>query len=210
MFYHLFNLPGDQLNYSFDYGNVHFVAINSGWAQGAEKTGKVLFAPGSEEYRWLEADLAKASKDPRAEWIVLYCHYPIYSFGWSHVATWAENLIPLLDKYEVDLCLSGHRHVYERHTAIRGMQVLPMGADKHVYDKPQGTVYITSGSSGGSLQGLGGSNLPDMVFTPKEKVYTYGVMAIEGNTLAFDVYSKDGRKIDYFKIKKPSSTTKNF
>ena len=61
-----------------------------------------------------------------------------------------------------------------------------------------------------SQSGLGGSNLPDMVFTPKEKVYTYGVMAIEGNTLAFDVYSKDGRKIDFFKIKKPSSTTKNF
>ena len=64
------NLPGNQLNYSYNCGNTHFVVINSGWAQGAEKVGKVLFAKNSEEYRWLEADLAKACKNKNITWII--------------------------------------------------------------------------------------------------------------------------------------------
>jgi len=201
VYYDLFNLPRNQLNYSLDYGAVHFVAINSGWAQGAEKVNKVLMAPGTEEYEWLEKDLAKASKDKDIKWIILYCHYPIYSFGWSNIKTWAEHIKPLLDKYNVDLCVAGHRHVYERHKAIKGDQIFEQTSFNN-YDKPLGTVYITNGSAGGSLQGLGGDKLPTMVFTPKEKIYTYAIMTIEKNELRYDLFDKQGRKVDYFVISK--------
>ncbi|MGE5519837.1 MAG: purple acid phosphatase family protein [Candidatus Dadabacteria bacterium] len=209
VFYQLFNLPKGQLNYSYDYGKIHFVAVNSGWAQGAEKVNKVLFEPGSEDYRWLENDLAKARKNKNIQWVIFYCHYPIYSFGWSHIPTWADHIKPLLDKYQVDLCISGHRHVYERHKAIRGNTIEEL-RDIHIYDQPKGTVYITNGSAGGSLQGLGGSQLPDMAFTPAEKVYTYATMTIEGNQLQYHVYNKKGEEIDYFTIRKnsPSSSLK--
>jgi acid phosphatase type 7 len=199
LFYDLFNLPKDQLNYSYDYGNTHFIAINSGYAQGAEKIGKVLFDEDSEEYKWLESDLAKARKDKKIKWIVLYSHYPMYAFGVSQVATWQQHLIPLINKYNVDLCVSGHRHVYERHKAIKGDKVFDLN-DLHVYDQPKGTVYITNGSAGGSLQGVGGSNLSTMAFTPKVNTYNYAIMTIEGSTLSYKVYDKKGNEIDYFKI----------
>jgi predicted phosphodiesterase len=201
IFYELMNLPNNQLNYSYDYGNVHFIAINSGWAEGAAKVGKVLFTEGSDEYKWLENDLKGARKNKRINWIILYSHYPVYSFGFSHIPAWQQHLKPLVDKYEVDVYLAGHRHVYERHKAIRGSQVFDL-EDTHVYTKPKGTVYITNGSCGGNLTGTGGQNQPDMIYTPNEKIYTYAVMTIEGKQLHYDVYDKHGNKIDYFTISK--------
>lgn len=201
IFYQLMNLPNDQLNYSYDYGNTHFVAINSGYAQGAEKVGKVLFQQNSNEYKWLDADLSKARQNKNITWIILYCHYPLYSFGASHIVTWQDHLKPLVDKYKVDLCIAGHRHVYERHKAVRGSQIFEE-SDTHVYNQPKGTVYVTNGSCGGSLQGVGGWDLPTMVYTPKEKVYTYAVMTIENKIINYKVFDKDGNQVDYFKITK--------
>jgi len=199
IFYDLMNLPCNQLNYSYDYGNTHFVAINSGYAQGAEKVGKVLFQEGSEEYRWLDADLAKARNNKNITWIIIYSHYPVYSYGASHIPTWQNHIKPLVDKYKVDLYLAGHRHVYERHKAVRGSEIFDQ-ADTHVYKEPKGTVYVTNGSCGGSLQGVGGWDLPTMVFTPKEKIYTHAVMTIEDKTISYRVFDKHGNEVDYFKI----------
>lgn len=201
IFYELMNLPNNQLNYSYDYGNTHFVAINSGYAQGAEKAGKVLFEENSDEYQWLDADLAKTRQNKNITWIILYSHYPLYSFGVSHVPKWEKHIKPLVDKYKVDLCLAGHRHVYERHKAIRGNEIFEQ-TDAHVYNKPQGTIYITNGSCGGSLQEVGGWDLPTMVFTPKEKIYTYAVMTIEDRTINYKVFDKQGNLVDYFTITK--------
>lgn len=201
IFYELMNLPNNQLNYSYDYGNTHFIAINSGWAEGAAKVGKVLFEENSEEHRWLENDLKKARKNKRINWIILYSHYPVYSYGFSHIPTWQKHIKPLVDKYEVDLYLAGHRHVYERHKSIRGSEIFEP-EDTHVYTRPKGTVYVTNGSCGGNLTGTGGQNLPTMVFTPKEKIYTYAMMTIEGGRLHYEVYNMQGEKIDYFTINK--------
>ncbi len=202
VFYELMNLPNDQLNYSYDYGNTHFVAINSGWAEGAAKKGmKVLFEKNSAEYKWLEADLKKARKNKKIKWIILYSHYPVYSYGFSHVPTWQSHIKPLVDQYEVDLYLAGHRHVYERHKSVRGSEIFEPD-DTHIYTNPKGTVYITNGSCGGSLTGTGGQNLPTMLFTPKEKLYTYAVMTIEDHTIHYKVFDKQGKQIDYFEIKK--------
>jgi hypothetical protein len=159
----------------------------------------VLFAEGSEEYKWLDADLANARNNKNITWIILYSHYPLYSYGFSFIQTWQRNVKPLVDKYKVDLCLAGHRHVYERHKAVRGSDIFEQ-TDLHVYDKPKGTIYITNGSCGGSLQGVGGYDLPTMVFTPRERMYTYSVMTIEDRTINYTVYDKQGKQVDYFKI----------
>lgn len=199
VFYQLSNLPNDQLNYSYDYGNTHFVAISSGYAQAAQKLGKLSFDKSSKEFKWLEKDLEKARKNSKIKWIVLYCHYPLYSYGASNIADWKYQVQPLIDKYDVDLVLSGHRHVYERHAPILGETVFAP-TNKHVYDNPKGTVYITNGSAGGSLQGIGGDKLTSMIFTPKVRIYTYAVMSIDGDEINYEVFDKDGNQVDYFKI----------
>lgn len=199
IFYDLFNLPEDELNYSFDYGNIHFVAINSGYCAGAAKVDKVFFKKDSPEYNWLEKDLDRARKDKKIKWVILYDHYPVHAHGVSLVPQWQSQITPIIDKYKIDLMLSGHRHVYERHTAIRN-NVIEKQIDPHIYSKPKGTVFITNGSAGGSLQGIGGSSMPSMVFTSPEKMYTYAIMTIHNNELAYDVYNIEGQKIDHFKI----------
>jgi len=201
IFHDLFDLPEDKLNYSFDYGNIHFVAINSGYCQGAAKVDKVLFTKGSPEYNWLENDLIKARKNKKIKWIILYDHYPVHAYGVSLVPQWQDQISPIIDRYKVDLVLSGHRHVYERHKAIRN-NIPEEQLDFHVYHKPAGTVYITNGSAGGSLQGVGGNKMPSMVFTPPTRMHTYAVMTIHGNQLTYDVYNEEAEKIDHFKLLK--------
>lgn len=199
VFYDFFNLPGNQLDYSYNYGDIHFVAINSGFAQGAEKVGEVFFSKGTPEYRWLEMNLKKARNDKSIKWIILYCHYPMYSFGVSQILTWQQHITSLLDKYNVDLCLSGHRHVYERHTAIRDNKIIPQ-RDKYLYLNPKGTVYITNGTSGGTPQGVGGQDMPSMVFTPSDKMYNYAKITVNKDTISYDVYSISGKEVDHFKL----------
>jgi 3',5'-cyclic AMP phosphodiesterase CpdA len=201
VFYELSRLPRNQTDYSFNYGNTHFVAISSGHAKGAENQGNYRYAKGSPEYRWLEKDLAKARKDKNIRWIIMYMHHPPYSFGWSHVTGWQERITPFIDKYSVDLVMSGHRHVYERHRPIRNNKVLPV-ADPHVYDKPGGAVYITNGTAGGSPQGVGGKDMPSMIFTSPSRMYNYAIMTIEASRISYEVFDEKGEKVDYFTLLK--------
>ena len=142
VFYDFLNLPGNHTDYSYNYGNTHFIAISSGHAKGVEEANDTnwRYSLGSPEYKWLENDLSHARKDKKITWIIVYMHHPAYSFGWSHVQGWQDRITPLLDKYQVDLALAGHRHVYERHKAIRNNQIIDQN-DSHVYNKVPGTVY---------------------------------------------------------------------
>jgi hypothetical protein len=190
-FYHYFSLPMNGLDYSFDYGNTHFVCIFSGIANTAADAGILRYQEESEEYKWLEKDLNKANKNKKIDWIIVYTHYPLFSFGWSNVPKWKESISPLLEKYGVDVCLSGHRHVYERHHALKSGHPDPIG---------KGTIYITNGTAGGSPQGLGGNNLETMAFTSSSKTYNYAIMTIDGNKFIYEVFDLDNKKIDELTI----------
>jgi len=192
-FNQLFSLPRDGLDYSFDYGNTHFVCIFSGLAKVASEAGLLRYSTASKEYNWLEKDLSKARNNPRIDWIVAYTHYPLYSFGESNVQQWEKTISPLFDKYKVDLCLSGHRHVYERHYPVKSGLRVPEG---------KGTIYITNGTAGGSPQGLGGKEMSTMAFTSVEKMYNYAVMTIEGKKLIYEVFDQNKKKIDELIITK--------
>ena len=191
IFYKLFTEPVANLDYSFNYGNVHFVSVFSGYAHKAVEEGVLRYADGSPEKIWLEQDLATARKTKGIDWIIVFTHYPLHSFGWSNVKEWKERITPILDKYNVDLSLSGHRHAYERHHPLR---------DGNPVGKGEGTVYITNGTAGGSPQGIGGFDMPTMAFTPRERMYNYAIMNISANTLKYEVFNLDKVKIDEFEI----------
>jgi predicted phosphodiesterase len=203
VFYDQFNLPGAGIDYSYNYGNTHFVAICSGQPKAVEDAAlsNYRFNKDSPERYWLEADLAKARDNKKIKWIVVYMHHPPYAFGVSQVKGWQDQITPILDKYKVDICLAGHRHVYERHTAIYDHNAIPQ-TDINVYNRPAGTVYITNGTSGGSPQGPGGKDMPTMIYTSAVKMYNYAVMTIADNILSYDVYNEKGEMIDHFKITK--------
>ncbi len=121
---------GHELFYSFDYGNAHFVSLNSElgslYNSSDDWTGIYLFGSftGSPMTQWLHADLA-ANTQP---WVVVYFHQPPYTDG-SHDASafWEvymeamrENFAEIWEQYGVDLVMCGHSHVYERSYLVKG------------------------------------------------------------------------------------------
>ena len=102
---------GGEMFYSFDYGNVHFVSLNS-------ELGIWVTQPNSPMAQWLVHDLQGSSQP----WKIVYFHQPPHSKG-SHdsdhffevtMASMRINYAPLLEDNGVDLVLCGHSHVYER------------------------------------------------------------------------------------------------
>lgn len=182
-YYDLFTLPasgecggepsGTEAWYSFDWGPVHFVCLDS------EGSSRTLASP---MLQWLRADLA-ATTQP---WVIGFWHHPPYTKG-SHdsddpvdsggrMRDMRTNVLPVLDSLGVDLVLTGHSHSYERSSLIAGhygtsatltaaMQVdsgdgRPDGDGAYLkspgpLQADEGTVYTVNGSacqiSGGTL-----------------------------------------------------------
>ncbi|NNM26416.1 MAG: metallophosphoesterase family protein, partial [Phycisphaerales bacterium] len=185
-YYDIFTLPrageggglpsGTEAYYSFDYGNIHFVCLDS-QESSRHPDGAML--------TWLEEDLA----DTLADWIVAYWHHPPYTKGThdsdstsdsgGRMRDMRENALPILEAGGVDLVLSGHSHVYERSFLIDGHYdtsdtidpaMLVDDGDGRVdgdgvYSKPPGAahagaVYVVAGSSG--IDGSGSLDHPAM------------------------------------------------
>jgi alkaline phosphatase D len=72
---------------------------------------------------WLEATLAEARFDESVDMIVVFMHQCAMStsvHGNGSDLGIRQAWLPLFDKYEVDLVLSGHEHDYERSYPVRG------------------------------------------------------------------------------------------
>ena len=91
--------------YSFDYGDAHFIVLDTNDATGKDGLGK-------KQYDWLVNDLETTTKDI----VFVVMHKSLYSTG-SHandkeVAAMRTQLVPLFTEHEVDIVFSGHDHVY--------------------------------------------------------------------------------------------------
>lgn len=122
---------GHELFYSYNYGNVHFISLNSElgslYNSSHDWIGVNLFSSfnGSPMTQWLHQDL-QANTLP---WVVIYFHQPPYTDGshdaeafWEvYMKAMRENFTPIFEQYGVDLVLCGHSHVYERSYLMKGL-----------------------------------------------------------------------------------------
>lgn len=108
--------------YSFNYGNVHFVNLDSYGLENVSGTqyglADTAFSP---QVLWLKNDLQYNT----LPWVIVSFHHPPYCMG-SHnsdiendLVTIRSNLNPILERYNVDLVLSGHCHTYQRSMFIK-------------------------------------------------------------------------------------------
>ena len=218
-YFQMFTLPrngeaggvasGTEHYYSFDFGNVHFICLDSQTANRATNGPMAT---------WAAADIAATT----AEWIIAFWHHPPYSKG-SHdsdveaqLMQMRRNFLPLLEAGGVDLVLSGHSHSYERsflidgHYGTSGTLSSAMiknggsGRDPNPYVKPegnggrQGTVYTVAGASG-KISG-GALNHPAMYLS----LNVLGSLVIDVVTNRMDVSYLDnlGAVRDTFVIQK--------
>jgi hypothetical protein len=211
---------GTEAYYSFDYGNVHFIVLDS------FDTSRL---PGSPMLAWLEADLAATTQD----WIVAYWHHPPYSKG-SHdsdddndefeLVQMRENVVPILESHGVDLVLAGHSHAYERSFLIEGhygysssfspsMQI-DSGDGREDGDGPyikagppgspsQGAVYAVAGSAG-KLSDKGDLDHPAMYISLRD--HGSLVLDVIGNRLEGTFVDASAAVGDRFTIVKGADT----
>jgi hypothetical protein len=100
-FFNYFELPNNERWFSFDYGPVHFVGLDSNYVSPLRLIQLI----------WLIKDL-KSNNQP---FTCVYFHYPVYSSG-SHGSTFYLRLLwkPIFDYFNVDIVFNGHDHNYER------------------------------------------------------------------------------------------------
>jgi 3',5'-cyclic AMP phosphodiesterase CpdA len=111
--------------YSFDWGNAHFVALDSELYYGDKGSGP------EQQKNFLEQDLAATRK----RWRVVFLHRSPYgSSRHGGDRKVREALEPLFAKLGVDLVFGGHDHVYERTMPIRGVTyVVSGGGGRRLY-----------------------------------------------------------------------------
>ena len=184
----------------------------------AASTGNTPLKPGTSFYvrgysggaqtAWLDRTLAAGRQDAAVDWIIVQMHQCAASSSaignGSDLGIRAEWL-PLFDRYEVDLVLSGHDHGYERSFPVRGAdagvgRTASGGAvvdtqrprpvtttDSGVFDTSTGTVHLILGCGGTS------ANLDEYGLAPGDgqrqaKVFTRSDRP--GLTATPDVYAR--------------------
>ncbi len=180
-YYNLFSLPsagecggvasGTEAYYSYNWGNVHILSLDS---YGQENAGTTrLYDTAGAQVTWIKNDLAANTK----KWTIAYWHHPPYTMG-SHnsdgeaeLINIRQNFIRILERNGVDMIICGHSHDYERsyllkghygneasfnkaaHTADSSSGKYNGTANSCPYTTPSGkvshgTVYVVTGSSG--------------------------------------------------------------
>jgi len=158
LFSHHFNVPNESpalgrttagANYYFVYGNTLYMVINSN-------------NPDYGQHKAFIRDAVK--KHPKARWKIVIMHHSIYSPDIARDATLElrKNLVPIFDRYDIDVVLSGHDHIYVRTHFMRKNQTVqplekfpaqassPFEIPAGAVIKPRGTLYLAAATSSGS------------------------------------------------------------
>jgi predicted phosphohydrolase len=188
-----FEAPNDETNYGFIWSNVYFLTVDLGPSSSNPASQELI--------SWVESKLIEAANNPLVQWIVVYLHYPPYSSGKAHGSSpAAQPLIPLFDKYGVDLVLAGHEHNYERTYPIRNDMVVSFNST--LYSGIEGTIYIVAGGGGGGLYKEFQSPSPEWSYY-RAAEYSILVVSVDGGVMEVKaVNSQTGEIMDSFIIKK--------
>jgi hypothetical protein len=151
----------EELSYYVDYQGVRLISLNS--EAYNDKT----------QLKWLE----KVLSDNPCAWTIVVTHKPSYSTGKDRDSTKLRNLLmPLYDKYGVNIVLQGHDHSYGRTPKIRA------GSGPKMYELNRaGRPFMAR--MAGNLQ-------------------LFQVLTVASNSLSYEAYTADGKLFDSFELQK--------
>lgn len=186
LYYQYMHVPKPYF-YSFRYGNAEFFMVDTDQYQ----------EEGTDMFNALEMALAKSN----AYWKFVVHHHPPFSsddddFGntYFEASTLGDDevkqLVPLYEKYGVDIVFYGHIHTYER--------TWPILQNKPVTEN--GVLYVNVGGAGGSLENPAPTR---SWFTQKLRtVHHFGYVTINQNELHFQAIDENGDLFDQFSLNK--------
>ncbi|MFT3682956.1 MAG: Ig-like domain-containing protein [Ferruginibacter sp.] len=220
---------GTEAFYSFNYGNIHFVSMDS---YGRENNTYKLYDTLGPQVVWLKQDLAANTQ----KWTVLFWHHPPYTMGTHNSDTENElvqirqNLLRILDRYKVDLVLCGHSHNYERSRLMKGYygneaafnNSYNLNGSSGKYDGTAascpyiknstlagtGIVYVVAGSSGQLSSDVETTFPHNAMYYSNETTGGSMALEIEGDRLDAKWVCADGTIKDRFTMVKDASIKK--
>ncbi len=182
----------NNLAYSYDYGNVHFVVLDSELREIQKINPNLL----NDEKAWLEKDLKQTKKD----WKFVFWHKAPYSTkGLRTNEGIKAAFTPIMDKYHVDVVFNGHDHAYSR--------TYPINNDSIVSSPALGTVYIITGRSGAKPLNDNVAKVWDANFFDPQDMPNYIVVDVNGSRVEIKNYKMDGTLVDDYVIDKTSKDT---
>jgi|GEM_PF-1283568 len=185
-YYEYMSVPDEngESYYSFDYGNAHFIALNS-------NDGEEPFGINSEQTQWLMKDLKEHAS---AEWKIVFFHHPLFRCHprrgiepqrW----VWQE----IFDEYGVDLVVNGHDHYYQRTYAIGNYQGKPS----------RGVYHIISGGGGANNYPI----IPKIHAANRRSVHHLTVMDFQGDRIVGRAIDDQGNVFDAFVFDKEAESS---
>lgn len=158
--YKPFNMGGNRF-YTFKKGDVQFFALDSNYMDPDQLT-------------WLEQQLRQSS----ARWKICFFHHPLFNNGKMHGpdVDLRTTLMPLFERYKVNVVFSGHEHVYQRLKVREGIH------------------FFICGNSGKLEK-------HDLVPSPDEDVSIdtqrdFMLVEIKSDKLSFETVSEAGQALD--------------
>ena len=180
----------ENVFYSFDFENVHFVTISTQQSYSKE----------SKQYNFLKNDLANTDLDENIDWIVFWLHEPLYFSNSPNGHTDLIVLHKLLDQYGVDLVLQGNFHAYERSKPITSDGII-MDHSKCSYTDPKGQIFVTVGTGGHSHANI--KNKFDWSVIQNNNDFGFlNLKILEDKAIVGEFIANSGRIVDTFEIRK--------
>lgn len=197
LYTNLFSLPSNGLAqyqnqfYSFDYGPVHFVVLDTQADELQEYQPNLT----QEQLAWLRKDLA-ANKAP---WTIVLQHRDIllYEFNnrpgsTTHFIDIGHIYMPVFEEYDVDLVLSAHLHTYRRRVPLKNFQ-----------PDADGITYVLTGIAGNVMYpGLWKKSSLDAAAGPDGDKTNYLTLQADEHSLLLRAYTADGQQFDEYKMTK--------
>ena len=161
-----FSESNTALYYSYEVTGLHVIMLGC----YADYTRK------SQQYKWLEKDLAKVDRS-RTPWLIVGMHAPWYNSNVAHqgeMENMRSTMEDLLFDNGVDMVFAGHVHAYERSLRVYRQRL-----------NDKGPMYVNIGD-GGNREGLSNDYLkPTAEWSAfREPSYGMGILNVLNSTHA--------------------------
>lgn len=187
----LFNLPAngpaslERFAYSYNFGDVHFVVINTQLQELREWYPDLL----EKQKSWLAKDLSQTKK----KWKVVLMHRGVWAHPFNGpLDDIGKTFVPVFDQYHVDLVFTAHVHSYARTKVLK---------DGRIPD-PSGIIYITTGRSGEKVWDKSPRKPMDEVYYNPIDMPNYLVFEASSDALKIAAFKQTGELIDQTEITK--------
>ena len=176
--------------YYVDYQGVRIISLNSMEIENRDTTRYKI------QLEWLDKVLA----DNPNNWTILTFHIPVFGAARDDSETLKKHFKPLFDKYQVDLVLQGHDHVYGR-----GM---PKNQTTGRTKRPDNTgpVYVVS-VSGPKMYNF--RQEKDWIDRSAEGLQLYQILHVDEDKIRYEAYTTTGKLYDSFDLIKRGNDKPN-